>query len=177
VRDGQPPDQVEALLLDHFLLDDLFKGVPATTLKHRCRRDATRARLSWAAGDVAKLLEIILYRLTVLRNRVMHGCATYGPASKGLLWIRKGVCYPALLALMITYGQLVRWDPIPYPRVGFEDPHEELAGTGELAMGEPTQRRARDLGPSTSPPPPTCAPSPTSPAEPPATASARRREK
>lgn len=134
--------QIEALILDYFLLDDLFKGTPAATLKHRCNRDATKARLAWAAGDIIAIMETVLYRLTVLRNRVMHGCVTFGPASKGLISIRKGVnvtkvLLPALLELMAKYGHFVRWDPIPYPRVGFADPDEqlELTNTGARRHG------------------------------------------
>ena len=33
---------------------------------------------------------------------------------------------PAILQLLIQHGHRVRWDAIPYPRVGFEDPLERL---------------------------------------------------
>jgi hypothetical protein len=125
-------DALEALILDYFLLDDLFRGKDPKVLKDQCRRDAFNANLAWAGGDIVAILRVVLYRLTVLRNRVMHGCVTYGRTSKGLPSIRKGarvmaVLLPALLKLMATYGHFVRWDPIPYPRVGFEDPDERLS--------------------------------------------------
>lgn len=34
---------------------------------------------------------------------------------------------PALYELMAMHGPSVKWDPIPYPRVGFDDPMEKLA--------------------------------------------------
>jgi len=72
-----------------------------------------------------------LRRLTVLRNRVMHGCVTYGETSKGPPSIVKGtrvaaVLVPAFIELVAAYGSQIRWQPIPYPRVGFEDPQERL---------------------------------------------------
>jgi hypothetical protein len=37
---------------------------------------------------------------------------------------------PALYELMVADGHGVKWDPIPYPRVGFEDPFEKLIRCG-----------------------------------------------
>lgn len=122
---------IEALLLDYFLMDDLFRGVSAPTVRERARRDALKANLQVAAADYIPVLRLLLYRLTVLRNRVMHGCVTHGPQSKGLPSIAKGarvlrVIVPAFLQLMVAHGHRVRWDAIPYPRVAFEDPLERL---------------------------------------------------
>lgn len=122
---------IEALLLDYFLMDDLFRSVNASTLRERAKRDAIKANMQLAAADYIPVLRLVLYRLTVLRNRVMHGCVTHGPKSKGLPSIIKGaralkIITPALLELIVEHGHRVRWDPIPYPRVGFEDPLERL---------------------------------------------------
>jgi hypothetical protein len=125
--------RVEALVLDHFLLDDLFKGATREALVARCKRDLIGAKLKLRSGDPFTMLRLVLQRLTVLRNRVMHGCVTYGDVSKGLPSVVKGTrvatsLVPALLELIARHGHVVKWDPIPYPRVGFEDPLEELDG-------------------------------------------------
>ena len=62
----------------------------------------------------------------------MHGCVTYATVSKGLPSVVKGArvardLVPALYELMAMHGPSVKWDPIPYPRVGFDDPMEKLA--------------------------------------------------
>jgi hypothetical protein len=61
----------------------------------------------------------------------MHGCVTYGPVSKGLPSVVKRArvaraLVPALYELMAAHGHGIKWDLIPYPRVGFEDPLEKL---------------------------------------------------
>jgi hypothetical protein len=122
---------VDALILDYFLLDDLFKGATREKLVGRCTRDLVGAKLKFRSGDPFAMLRTILHRLTVLRNRVMHGCVTYGSVSKGLPSVVKGArvardLVPALYELMAMHGPVVKWDPIPYPRVGFEDPQEKL---------------------------------------------------
>ena len=122
---------VDALILDYFLLGDLFKGATKEKLLGRCKRDLMEAKLKLRSGDPFTMLRAVLRRLTVLRNRVMHGCVTYGTVSKGLPSVVKGArvaraLMPALYELMATRGHGVKWDPIPYPRVGFEDPLEKL---------------------------------------------------
>jgi len=122
---------VDALILDYFLLDDLFKGATKEKLVGRCKRELVEAKLKLRSGDPFTMLRAVLRRLTVLRNRVMHGCVTYGEVSKGLPSVVKGAhtaraLVPALYELMATHGPGVKWDPIPYPRVGFEDSLEKL---------------------------------------------------
>ncbi len=121
----------DALILDYFLLDELFKGTTRARLVDRCERDLRGAKLKLLIGDPFPMLRTILRRLTVLRNRVTHGCVTYGAVSKGLPSVVKGArvarsVVPVLYELMATRGSIVKWDPIPYPRVGFEDPLEKL---------------------------------------------------
>lgn len=122
---------MDALILDYFLLDDLFEGATRARLVDRCERDLRGARLKLLIGDPFLMLRTVLRRLNVLRNRVMHGCVTYGAVSKGLPSVVKGArvarsVVPALCELMALHGPIVKWDPIPYPRVGFEDPREKL---------------------------------------------------
>ena len=120
------------------LLDDLFKGATKEKLVGRCKRDLMEAKLKLRSGDPFTMLRAVLRRLTVLRNRVMHGCVTYGTVSKGLPSVVKGArvaraLMPALYELMATRGHGVKWDPIPYPRVGFEDPLDKLMMLAEVA--------------------------------------------
>lgn len=124
-------EHIDALILDYFLLDDLFRGATREKLVGRCKTDLVQAKLKLISGDPFTMLRAVLRRLTVLRNRVMHGCVTYGAVSKGLPSVIKGarvarVVVPALHTLMAAHGHVVKWDPIPYPRVGFEDPLEKL---------------------------------------------------
>ena len=114
---------------DYFLINGLFRGALPSRVKAESDKDRLKALASLATREPRAALQLVLVRLTVLRNRVMHGCVTYGSASKGLPSINKALpviraIVPALIQLMRTYGHLVKWDPIPYPRVGFDDPSE-----------------------------------------------------
>jgi hypothetical protein len=117
------------LVGDYFLINGLFRGTLPSKVKAESEKDRLRALASLTTREPRAALQLVLNRLTVLRNRVMHGCVTYGSASKGLPSINKALpviraIVPALIHLMATYGHLVKWDPIPYPRVDFEDPSE-----------------------------------------------------
>jgi hypothetical protein len=130
---------VEALILDYVLLDDLFKGATRARLVDRCERDLRGARLKLLIGDPFPMLRTVLRRLNVLRNRVMHGCVTYGAVSKGLPSVVKGArvarsVVPALCELMVLHGPIVKWDPIPYPRVGFGMRNEGTTQTSPSAL-------------------------------------------
>jgi hypothetical protein len=123
--------RIDALVLDYFLIDRLFRGASAMAVREQAKRDALRANLQLIAGDFIEVLRIVVYRLTVLRNRVMHGCVTHGPSRKGFHPSWGGarvlkIIAPALLQLMIDHGHRARWEPIPYPRVTFEDPSDRL---------------------------------------------------
>ncbi|RMH33377.1 MAG: hypothetical protein D6690_12305 [Nitrospirae bacterium] len=115
-----------ALIQDIYLRDDYWKRkVRAGELREQFRRRATQATASLTAGRYEEFLELLLQRLTVLRNQVFHGCATYGPKSKGIESLENGlavlrVLVPAFHELMSRYGQHLDWPPIPYPRVGSE---------------------------------------------------------
>lgn len=124
-------EEIKKLVLDYFLIDGLFRGVPPAKLKAAAERDLLKGVVALNRGEPWPLLESVLLRLTVLRNRVMHGCVTYGPSSKGLPSIAKGLAVirrivPTFNELMTRHGNHVKWDPIPYPRVGFDDPLETL---------------------------------------------------
>ncbi len=115
--------QAKTLIADQFLTDDYFRGAPLQKVRADCRLDLRRALDAWSHRDPRGLLDLLLHRLTVLRNRVMHGCVTYGAASKGLPSVVVGlavirVLVPAFHRLMRQYGHHVVWDPIPYPRLG-----------------------------------------------------------
>lgn len=84
-------------------------------------------KLKLRSGGPFAVLRAILRRITVLRNRVMHGCVTYGAVSKGLPSVIKGArvaraLVPASYELTATHGHGVKWDPTPYPLVEFEGP-------------------------------------------------------
>lgn len=66
------------------------EGATRERLVNRCERDLSGARLKVLIGDPFLMLRTVLRRLTVLRNRVMHGCVTYGAVPKGLPSVVKG---------------------------------------------------------------------------------------
>ena len=73
--------------------------------------------------DSRLFLELVFDRLRVLRNQIMHGCASYGPQSKGYKSLLFGVRFleimmPAFLMLAEKYGESVTWEKAPYPRKG-----------------------------------------------------------
>jgi len=81
-------------------------------------------------GKFEDLLKLVLKRLNVLRNQVVHGCVTYGPSSKGFPSLEAGLAVlrklvPALHKLMDKHGHHMEWPAIPYPRVG-SDLHTEV---------------------------------------------------
>lgn len=81
----------------------------------RSRRDAFKAL---ANNDTPRLLRIILKRLYVLRNQLLHGGATY-QSSLNRDQVRDGVrllaeFMPVCIELMFAPGD---WGPVPYPVV------------------------------------------------------------
>ena len=69
------------------------------------------------------LLRLALDRVIVLRNQVFHGCVTHGPESRGWESVEQGVSVlkalvPAFADLMDRHGSLVKWEALPYPRLG-----------------------------------------------------------
>jgi hypothetical protein len=69
------------------------------------------------------LLRLVLDRVIVLRNQIFHGCVTHGPESRGWESVEQGVAVlkvlvPAFVDLMDRYGSLVKWEALPYPRLG-----------------------------------------------------------
>src|SRR5689334_2102030 len=86
------------------------------------RRQADQA---YAKGDYDLQLDLVLKRLNVLRNQVLHGCVTYGSGPKGFPSLVDGLSVlreivPAFYMLMDRYGHHISWPSIPYPRVGSE---------------------------------------------------------
>jgi hypothetical protein len=122
---------LKKLILDYFLMDGLFNGASPAKLKTAAERSLLKGVVALNRGEPWDLLETTFARLTVLRNRVMHGCVTYGQSSKGLPSLTKGLpvvrrVAPMIHELMSKYGHHVKWDPIPYPRVAFDDPLDQL---------------------------------------------------
>lgn len=120
-------EAIGRLVGDHFLIDGLFRNALPAKIKAQAQKDRLKALTSLATKDPRPTLQLVLLRLNVLRNRVMHGCVRYGSTSKGLPSIEKALpvirsLVPAFVELMTAYGHHLKWDPIPYPRVGYEDP-------------------------------------------------------
>ena len=114
------------LIVNYFLRDSYWRREQRSKeLIQQFRSEQRRADERLSHGKFEDLLELVLKRLNVLRNQVVHGCVTYGPSSKGfpsseagLAVLRKLV--PALYQLMDKHGRHLEWPVIPYPRVGSE---------------------------------------------------------
>ena len=116
------------LIRDKFLSNRYWReGVSSVSLQKQLNADASLAEEQSALGSYDLFLDLTFRRISVLRNQIMHGCATYGPRSAGTGSLTKGlhflkVMVPAFYELTKRYGYEVPWDPIPYPRSGSKPP-------------------------------------------------------
>ena len=123
----------KSLIENPFLSYEYWEGdVSPERIRNFCEQDWTHAKEALDKGnDFTSILHLSFYRLTVLRNQVIHGSATASPASMGykdslqpgLRFLQ--VIIPALLELMEKYGDSIQgWRKAPYPRRGHRDhPH------------------------------------------------------
>lgn len=113
-----------ALIRDKFLDNRYWRGASSSVeLQARLNRDAEDALQRLDEGSYREFLGLVFRRIAVLRNQVMHGCATYGSRSQGRASLEKGlrvlrVLAPACYQLVFRHGHRVKWDPVPYPRAG-----------------------------------------------------------
>jgi hypothetical protein len=114
-----------AILIRDRFLDNRYwrRDLPVRPLHEQLKSDAKTALEQLAAGDPGEFLLLTFRRVSVLRNQIMHGCATYGPGSAGrpsvAIAVRvMNVMIPAFHSMIRNYGSHVEWDPIPYPRLG-----------------------------------------------------------
>ena len=112
------------LIRDRFLANRYWRGTqPAVALQTKLNKEAVGALQALADEEYGEYLSTVFQRISVLRNQVMHGCATYGARSYGRGSLAKSlrvlrVLVPAFYQLMRQYGHNLSWDPIPYPRLG-----------------------------------------------------------
>lgn len=118
------------LIRDRFLVNRYWRGAqPPAALQTKLNKDAIGALEALADGDYQEFLSLVFHRISVLRNQVMHGCATYGARSYGRASLAKALrvlrlLVPAFYELSRRYGHELAWDPIPYPRLGSQQhPH------------------------------------------------------
>ena len=70
-------------------------------------------------GDTAKLLNIIIARLYVLRNQLIHGGATYkGSINREQVNDAKGLLIDLIPVIIETMFNKADWGKISYPVVG-----------------------------------------------------------
>ncbi len=112
------------LIRDRFLFNQYWrKPQPPGLLQAKLNREAMHALGALGEGKYEEFLLLMFRRMSVLRNQIMHGGATYGPKSFGRGSLAKGlqvlrVMVPAFYALVLAYGAGLKWDPVPYPRSG-----------------------------------------------------------
>lgn len=125
--------EAKALIENPFLSYEYWEGdTSPVNIKEACENDWQHAKEEMdKKRGYNSLLNLTFYRLTVLRNQIIHGSATASPQSKGYEEsLKPGVRFlqvmvPALLLLIETYGDRVTdWPKAPYPRRGHRDhPH------------------------------------------------------
>jgi len=89
--------------------------------KYSSQKSTALRHLDWR--NFKPLLHLIFDRIWVLRNQILHGCATFGPKSLGWESVERAnpvlrAMIPAFRNLMEKYPDVVQWPPIPYPRYG-----------------------------------------------------------
>jgi hypothetical protein len=114
-----------ALLIRDRFLDHRYwkRALPVERLHEALKSDAKAALEQVAAGEYGDFLFLTFTRISVMRNQIMHGCATYGPATAGRSSLAVAVrlmkvVIPAFQALVRNSGQHASWEPVPYPRLG-----------------------------------------------------------
>ena len=119
-----------ALVTNFFLRDSYWRReVHHDDLVRRFETQYAAADRRLKNGDWKPVLRLVFERAAVLRNQIFHGCVTYGPTSRGRESVEQGVAalkclVPAFAELMDRHGDVVKWDPLPYPRLG-SDLHPE----------------------------------------------------
>lgn len=118
------------LIRDRFLVNRYWRGTqPPAALQAKLNKEALGALEALVDSAYREFLSLVFRRISVLRNQVMHGCATYGARSYGRASLTKALrvlraLVPAFYQLVRRYGHDVVWDPIPYPRLGSQQhPH------------------------------------------------------
>ena len=111
------------LIRDKFLSNRYWRGGSSVALQKQLNKEESLVEEQLALGSYDMFLDLAFRRISVLRNQIMHGCATYGARSHGQASLAKGlrflkVMVPAFYELTKLYGHEVKWDPIPYPRSG-----------------------------------------------------------
>ena len=89
--------------------------------KDKYRSEKFRALQMLNQQEYKALLHSIFSRVWVLRNQIIHGGATFGPASLGWESVKTAnpvlrVLVPAFYRLMEEYPDAVDWPAIPFPR-------------------------------------------------------------
>jgi hypothetical protein len=114
-----------ALLIRDRFLDTRYwnRTLPVERLHNALKLDAQTALDQAAAGQYGDLLSVTFRRISVLRNQILHGCATYGTATAGRSSLAVAVrlmkvWIPAFHLVVRNQGHHVPWDPVPYPRLG-----------------------------------------------------------
>jgi hypothetical protein len=111
------------LVLDRFLDDRYWRRQPKVTQIIRDSEEKWRQAEKELdmRKDCGLFLELTFDRLRVLRNQIMHGCASHGLQSKGYKSLSFGVRFleimlPAFFMLTERHGEHVKWEKAPYPR-------------------------------------------------------------
>ena len=121
----------EALILDPFINDAYWtRRVEYRHLDRSAKAQLAQVKAFLRTERYERFLKLVLVRVIVLRNQIIHGCVTYGSGSKGWTSLEAGLgvlrsIVPAFYALMQQHGGLCVWDSLPYPRLG-SDRHPKV---------------------------------------------------
>ena len=117
-------ESIRNLLRIHYLFADFWRfhagRIGEAAWKHAFEQENRRARNALASRRTAALLGIVLSRVYVLRNQLVHGGATWG-SQVNREQLRVSVTFlarlvPQVIALMLETGAEA-WPPASYPVV------------------------------------------------------------
>jgi hypothetical protein len=128
------PGSIRVLLKNEFVFRDFWQHqsglLTAIEWETRFKKSRRAAELALAGGDTIKVLSIVLKRLYVLRNQVLHGGATWDSAVNraqvrdcaNLL----GKLVPIVIEIMMDHPQH-DWGVATYPVVNVTEPSKRRA--------------------------------------------------
>jgi len=119
--------EVKRLINNKFIYEPYWRSRKEADIDWKASFTKARrsARISLEKGDTAKLLSIIIDRLYVLRNQLIHGGATYkGGVNRGQVRDAKDLLIDLIPTIIETMFNKADWGEIFYPVVDPEKSHK-----------------------------------------------------
>ena len=112
--------KAEGILENKFLFEWYWEEGTTTRVIQAMKEEARTAQAAWNEGQTARYMLILLRRLRMLRNQILHDCSTDRRSlNRDSLRPAVGILealVPTLIDVMEQTGKGKDWPPIPYPR-------------------------------------------------------------